>query len=88
VQAWNFDGPATIVQGDRSAEVECHFDVTDQGSHVGWFGWYQGAVPAEEPETGAARLVLGPGNESDIVVADMYPGTGEGWFTGTGAPPR
>lgn len=79
--------PATIVQGEREAEVECVYEVIQSDGPRTWHGMFKGASPASEPEQGEAQLRLAGGTVSQIIVDQIFSGTGEGRFQGNGPPP-
>jgi len=86
-QGSRYRGPATIAQGDRRAEVDCSYEVVQMDNIRAWRGEFAEASPAEEPEPGEAELRLGGGKVGQIIVSQVFSGTGHGWFEGTGQPP-
>jgi hypothetical protein len=82
-----YSGPATIVQGESSAEVQCEYLVWQESGLSSWRGAYAGAEIAAEPQTGEAELKLPDGRSATILISRMFHGTGNGEFTGNGAPP-
>jgi hypothetical protein len=85
-QGEKYRGPASIVQGDLKAEVECEYEVSRIDGMVDWHGRFSDAEPPSEPEPGAALLVAG-GKKGSIVVVRAFAGTGSGRFEGNGPPP-
>jgi hypothetical protein len=80
-------GPATIVQGDREAKVECEYEVIQSDGPRTWHGMFKGASAVDEPEPGEAKLRSAEGKVSQIIVDQVFSGTGEGRFQGNGSPP-
>lgn len=85
-RAERFTGPATIVQGDRQAEVECQYEVERRNGVTAWRGGFAGADSVDEPDPGEAELRFGQA-AGQIVVRHVFTGTGEGSFEGTGPQP-
>jgi hypothetical protein len=85
-QANEYNGIVTIVQREHSFEVNCAYEVMTHGGITGWRGSYSGAQP-DEPEVGDAELKLANGNAGQIMITNVFKGTGDGWFIGNGAPP-
>ena len=81
-----YSGPATIVQGEVRAAVQCGFHVAanPMADMKEWRGWYK---DSPEVTTGDAQLVLDSGAAGAIKVTRASPGDGEGTFLGTGEPP-
>jgi hypothetical protein len=77
----DWTGRATIIQGDRKAEVVCEL-----GAGGEWGGRYRGAQPDNEPDVGPAELKLPAGDATAIVVTDRLP-DGKGNFVGRGPYP-
>jgi len=85
-----YDGPATIVQGERSFDVHCHFDLDLAGSLPSWSGTYDAADPPY-PDVGAAVLQLADGSQARVNLRSLSVGSAtpmRGEFVGSGAPPR
>ena len=88
-----YRGPATIVQEDRRADVECEYVVMQERPSgipglLSWRGSYVDAEVAAEPRTGEAELELDDGRTGKILVNHVSLGTGSGSFVGSGEPPR
>jgi hypothetical protein len=75
--------PATIAQGGQEAEVECAYEVIPPA----WHGEFRGALAGWEPEPGDAELRLAGGKVGQIIINQVFSGTGEGRFQGSGPPP-
>jgi hypothetical protein len=85
-----YSGAATIVQGARSASVQCGFHVIESrfGGMKEWRGWYKGAAADDdEPDAGQAQLQLENGAVGTINITRALKGQGEGTFMGVGEPP-
>jgi hypothetical protein len=78
-------GSASITQDGRKAEVICSvYDGTDAGFGVpAWWGKYEDADAASQPQTGRAQITLEDGRTGEIIVRDARDGSGE--FRGAGA---
>jgi hypothetical protein len=86
-QTRRYGGPATIVQGGRSAEVYVTYEVVQRGGLTHWRGEYSDAAVEDEPLEGNAELILPDGSTAAIVITNAWQGTGSGWFSGRGQPP-
>jgi hypothetical protein len=81
-----YSGPATIVQGEVRAAVQCGFHVAANpfADMKEWRGWYKGST---ELAAGDAQLELESGATGDINIVRALQAEGEGTFLGVGEPP-
>jgi hypothetical protein len=81
-----YSGPATIVQGEVRAEVQCGFHVAanPMADMKEWRGWYKGA---SELQAGDAQLVLEHGATGAINITRALQADNQGTFLGVGDPP-
>lgn len=75
-----------IVQGGRSVQVVCRYEVIDSGSGREWHGDFAEVGPGHEPEPGDAELHVG-GGVAAIAILSVRIGSGSGHFEGNGPPP-
>ena len=84
-----YSGPATIVQGELRAAVQCgyHVAANPMADMREWRGWYKGADTDAEPDVGEAQLILEDGSAGAISITRALKTQGEGTFLGVGDPP-
>jgi hypothetical protein len=87
MQSWRVRTQGTITQGRETTAVDCVYEITDPGTGLKeWYGRYEGADPASEPQAGEATLKVDSA-EAKIIITSASLGTGSGRFEGRGEPP-